>query len=117
MYGRTTDHTCIWNHGLMPDPTESCDGLTKIFIEHIYTGWPDAWALTAAISGAHTLGSASAENSGFVGTWSDALNQGKFNNNYYKSILHKGWSPLLDVGGKKGRNQWQRVDRGTNPKH
>lgn len=114
-FGRTTSATCSWNIGLMPNPTDSCDGLNNIFIGHIYKDEVDAWALTAAISGAHTLGRAQASNSGFEGAWSDAENQGKFNNDYYKSILHKGWSPLLSVGGVEGKDQWQRVDQGVDP--
>jgi catalase (peroxidase I) len=101
----------------MPDPAKSCDGLDSIFIAHIYKGDPDAWALTAAISGAHTLGGASVENSGFSGTWSDAINQGKFNNDYYKSILHKAWAPELNLGGNPNKNQWKRVDLGTSASH
>lgn len=90
----------------MPDPEKSCNGLSDIFVDHIYRGEDDAWALTAAISGAHTLGDASIANSGYSGSWSDAENQRKFNNNYYHSILQKGWSPLLSVGGNPAKNQW-----------
>jgi catalase (peroxidase I) len=62
--------------------------------------------LTAAISGGHTIGAAHAENSGFEGTWSDAANQGVFNNDYYKSLILKGWAPKqLDAD----HTQWERV--------
>jgi hypothetical protein len=47
--------------------------------------------MTAAISGAHTLGSATIANSGYNGFWSDVNNSGIFNNDYYKAILLKGW--------------------------
>ena len=116
-FGRETAKTCAWNHGLMPNPANSCNGLFDIFVTHIYKGDPDAWALTAAISGAHTLGGAQIKNSGFEGTWSDAENQGKFNNDYYKSILHKGWGPELSVGGNPDINQWKRVDEGASASH
>ena len=88
----------------MPNPTTGCDGLSMIFVDHIYKGQSDAWTLIAAINGAHTLGSATIANSGFNGFWSDAANQGKFNNNYYHSILAKGWVPELNVAGTAGKN-------------
>lgn len=59
------------------------------------------WYLTAAISGAHTLGRAHIDNSGYVGWWSDPDNSGIFNNDYYKSILQKGWMPALKIGGNE----------------
>lgn len=96
----------------MPNPEEGCDGLSNIFVDHIYedTGMP--WTMTAAISGAHTLGSAKQENSGYEGFWSDPDQQGIFNNDYYKSLLLKGWGPQLAVGGDPLKNQWARVDAG-----
>ena len=90
-YGRTTVSTCSWNTGLMPNPTNGCPGLEDVFIDHVYKDRSNAWTLTAAISGAHTLGSARISTSGFNGFWSDTTNQGKFNNDYYKSIILKGW--------------------------
>ena len=60
--------------------------------------------MTAAISGAHTLGSAKPHNSGYDGFWSDAKNSGIFNNDYYKSMLIKGWAPTLAVGGNPDKN-------------
>lgn len=78
----------------MPNPTDGCGGtlgLKNIFVDHIYKGSDtqnsNAWKQTAAISGAHTLGKATIANSGFNGFWSDLSNSGKFNNDYYKSIL------------------------------
>lgn len=64
----------------------------------------EAWALTTALAGAHTLGSASIENSGYEGHWSDPKDQGVFNNGYFKSLLLKGWAPKLKVGGNENRN-------------
>lgn len=60
--------------------------------------------MTAAISGAHSLGQAKKENSGFHGHWSDPDNQGVFNNDYYRSLLMKGWGVERDV--TKGKDQW-----------
>jgi hypothetical protein len=75
-FGRTTAIDCSWNTGLMPNPTNGCLGLGEIFLKHIYSGQSNPWAMTAAISGAHTLGSATIANSGFDGFWSDSGSQG-----------------------------------------
>ena len=63
----------------MPNPEDSCGqdtgstaGLKQIFVENIFAGRSDAWALTAAIMGAHTLGSAHQEFSGYSGHWSSS---------------------------------------------
>ena len=95
----------------MPNPENGCDGLKSIFVDHIYaseTG--DEWILTAAISGAHTLGSATIANSGYDGFWADATQSGVFNNDYYKGILHKGWGIERAVNGNANKNQWKRID-------
>ena len=73
-FGRKTVYECSWNIGFMPVPTDGCTGLENIFIDHIYKGQSNAWRLTAAISGAHTLGSSRISTSGFNGFWSDAEN-------------------------------------------
>lgn len=113
--GRTTAESCDVT-GLLPAAEAGCTDLESVFINHIYS---DArgrrrtngkWRLTAAISGAHTLGGAKPENSGFVGTWSDTANQGVFNNDYYRSLILKGWAPQeIDAT----HHQWKRVDSHT----
>jgi len=60
--------------------------------------------------GAHTLGSAKAENSGYKGAWSTS--EGVFDNDYYKQMLTRGWGPDLAVNGVKDRNQWKTIDNG-----
>lgn len=102
----------------MPNPENGClgdannDGLLQIFVENIYgvKSSQDAWGLTAAIMGAHTVGMASLGNSGYDGHWSDANNQGLFNNDYYRSLLAKGWGPETSVDGNNAKNQWKIVD-------
>jgi len=95
--GRTTTETCADNAGLIPNAENGCTDLESVFINHIFNDGRSKknrrWRMTAAISGAHTLGQARAANSGFVGTWSDAANQGIFNNDYYRSLILKGWAP------------------------
>lgn len=66
---------------------------------------------TAAIMGAHTIGRARPENSGYDGSWSSKESEGVFDNDYYKQILTRGWGPELNVGGRTDNNQWKIVDR------
>jgi hypothetical protein len=116
-FGRTSADTCSWATGLMPNPEDGCDGLSSIFVDHIYAGTGSEWEHTAAISGAHTLGSATIANSGYDGFWGDASNAGKFNNDYYKGILYKGWGIELGVNGNSAKNQWIRIDGGADLTH
>ena len=75
-FGRQTLEECSWNVGRMPNPERGCrgngegDGLEQIFVDHIYADYHHPWTLVAAISGAHTVGKASVENSGYEGHWS-----------------------------------------------
>ena len=89
---------------MMPHPVEGCSTLKDVFVDNIFKGQEKAWEYTTAISGAHTLGAAKMSMSGFNGYWSDSENQGKFNNDYYKAILTKGWQPELRVNGVEGKN-------------
>lgn len=114
-FGRTTADKCSEAEGRMPNPENGCDGLKSIFVDHVYASqtaesrW-SAWDLTAAISGAHTLGSATIANSGYDGFWADATQSGIFNNDYYKGILHKGWGVERAINGNANKNQFKRID-------
>eukprot|EP00971_Amphidinium_carterae_P045989 905026-Amphidinium_carterae.1 len=68
-----------------------------------------SWRQAAALMGVHSLGRARPENSGYDGWWSDAVNSRKFNNNYYASIVGKGWMPEQL---SQNKNQWKRSDAG-----
>ena len=94
----------------MPNPEHSCTGLSNIFVDHIYKEHHSPWKMVAAINGAHTIGSAKIANSGYDGFWSDSKNQGVFNNDYYKSLVLKGWGPETAVAGNTKKNQWQHID-------
>ena len=87
--------------------------MRQIFVENIFDSKTtvEGWGLTTAIFGAHTVGKVSLENSGYNGFWSDAVNQGIFNNNYYYSLIAKGWGPETSVGGNQCKNQWKLTDR------
>jgi hypothetical protein len=117
-YGRTHLHECPESTGRMADPEEGCDGLSSIFIDHIYSGQDGKeWEFTAAISGGHTVGSASIEYSGYDGWWGSAVQGGIFNNDYFKSILLKGWYQEKSVDGDSSKNQFRRIDQGRNNGH
>lgn len=60
--------------------------------------------MVAAISGAHSVGGAHKEFSGYNGHWSDVENQGIFNNDYYRSLMLKGWGPEVAIDGNTGKN-------------
>ena len=120
-YGRTTAATCDWNIGRMPNPEHGCDGkgdgkdgIEQIFVDNIFSASDNPWAMTAAISGAHTVGSTKLENSGYQGFWSDTENSGIFNNDYYHSLILKGWMPKTAINGNSAKNLWVRSDQGRN---
>jgi hypothetical protein len=110
-YGRRTTAECNFAHGRMPNPEHGCEGrgdkpgLKQLFVDHIYQGHEFAWTLTAAISGAHTVGSAKPINSGYNGYWSSSEEQGKFNNDYFKRLVFASWVPEPAVGGNPSKNQ------------
>lgn len=60
--GRTTLEECPDQYKLMPDAEKGCEDMKEIFIDNIYAKEKSSkrfrWKLTAAISGAHTLGMA-----------------------------------------------------------
>lgn len=113
--GRTTVESCPENTGLMPDPEAGCDDVMSLFGSHVFKFTPgrEKKRLTAALLGAHTLGSAKLENSGYQGSWSSKGSEGVFDNDYYIQMLTRGWGPELAVGGNPERNQWKTVDRGS----
>ena len=101
-FGRKTTKKCLWNVNRMPNPDHSCFGndaagetnsLKHVFIDHVYKGRSNAWALTAAISGAHTVGKTNLANSGFDGFWASRKMAGSFDNDFYKSVVMDGWGP------------------------
>ena len=127
-YGRKTVEECDWNVGRMPNPEHGChgrvqedgtllDGLQQIFIDHIFKDVEHGWTFVAAISGVHTVGKASIENSGYNGHWGKPDQQGIFNNDYYKQLLNVGWGPEIAVDNNTAKNQWERIDMHGKNKH
>ena len=117
MVGRKTAETCPWASGRMPNPEKSCGDLRKVFLDNVFYGRINGWELTMALMGVHSIGKASKDNSGYEGSWSSSENQGVFNNDYYRSLLFKGWGTDLAVNGKVDKNQWKRVDQGFGNSH
>lgn len=109
MYGRTTALNCHFAEGRLPNPENGCSAVEETFVNSLGLTWDEA----AALSGVHTLGRAQIKNSGYNGWWSDAENSRRFNNNYFTSIVLKGWAPETNISGNPGKNQWQRVDSGV----
>lgn len=109
VYGRTTSTTCSFSHGRLPNPERGCTANEETFIDNMGL----TWEYTTALMGVHSLGKATQTNSGYDGWWSDTNNSRKFNNNYYVSMLLKGWIPEKNISGNSAKNQWQRGDLGA----
>jgi len=109
-FGRRTAETCNFANGRLPLVEESCKAVEKTFVDRLQLTWRE----TAALMGVHTLGRASQNNSGFSGWWSDAENNRKFNNNYFKSLINKGW---MTERLETGKFQWKRTDTGLPRQH
>jgi len=99
---------------LLTNPEDGCDGVQTTFVNQMGLGESGGMpnALAAALMGVHTLGRARIENTGYDGWWSDVEHQKEFTNDYFISLLAKGWVPKR-MGENK--NQWERADkRNTN---
>eukprot|EP00438_Fugacium_kawagutii_P023359 Skav218622 [mRNA] locus=scaffold3208:159753:161471:- [translate_table: standard] len=107
-FGRATAISCAFAQGRLPNPEEGCNAVEETFLNGMGLTWTEAAALMAV----HTLGRAQVGNSGYHGWWSDPENSRRFNNDYYVSLLAKGWIPELAVNGNPGKNQWERSDVG-----
>ena len=62
---------------------------------------------SVALMGAHTLGRATAQNSGFNGPW--VANQNSLDNIYYRDLVNRGW---VQRPSGPDNVQWQRTGRG-----
>ncbi len=47
-------------------------------------------------------------NSGYFGWWSNHIDSSRFNNDYYQSLLFKGWRPDTALFGNDAKNQVRR---------
>eukprot|EP00440_Ansanella_granifera_P040180 gb/GFBE01043581.1/.p1 GENE.gb/GFBE01043581.1/~~gb/GFBE01043581.1/.p1 ORF type:complete len:502 (+),score=103.83 gb/GFBE01043581.1/:1-1506(+) len=107
-FGRTTAQSCDFAQGRLPNPENGCSAVEQTFLQRMGLDWNEA----AALMGVHTLGRAQVANSGYHGWWSDPENSRRFNNDYYVSLLAKGWVPERAVSGNSQKNQWERSDIG-----
>mmetsp|Transcript_130061 Transcript_130061/g.224719 ORF Transcript_130061/g.224719 Transcript_130061/m.224719 type:complete len:542 (-) Transcript_130061:241-1866(-) len=85
-FGRSTVQQCPKLPAL-PNPENGCDAVEQTFVRQMGLTWRES----AALMGVHSLGRAQKKNSGYDGWWSDPENSRSFNNNYYASMLAKGW--------------------------
>jgi hypothetical protein len=108
-YGRTTNKQCAWAYGRMPNPEDSCRGVSEVFGKRMSLSWNQS----AALMGAHTLGRAEPKFSGYDGSWKERMNSNKFDNQYFQALILKGWAPETKIGGNELKNQWQRTDMGV----
>mmetsp|Transcript_116529 Transcript_116529/g.201311 ORF Transcript_116529/g.201311 Transcript_116529/m.201311 type:complete len:509 (-) Transcript_116529:161-1687(-) len=109
-YGRVTNSKCESAIGKMPDAERGCDAVQDTMLSNMGLSWNQS----AALMGAHTIGQASLTRSGYDGRWVTAASSLRFDNDYYMSIILKGWAPQPKVGGRPAKNQWKRVDIGVN---
>jgi hypothetical protein len=70
----------------MPDPENGMDDINEVFFNHLYKyqNGKEKKRLISAIMGAHTLGRAKLENSGYEGSWSGEDSEGVFDIDYYR---------------------------------
>lgn len=109
-FGRTTSLQCPESGARMPAADQACGPVEQTFHQRMKLSWRES----VALMGVHTLGRVSRKNSKFVGWWSDPSNSRVFNNNYYKSMLSKGWGAFIT---RDGPWQWIRSDQGSNQFH
>jgi hypothetical protein len=107
-YGRSTVKECPEN-AKMAHAEEGCAAVERIFIKRLGLNWQ----LGAALLGAHTIGGAHPSASGYTGRWVTALESRKFNNNYFVSMLTKGWGPEKVTHLQTTLHQWARTDIGA----
>jgi len=109
-YGRVTNPHCNRSIGKMPDAERGCNAVEDTMV----TNMGLTWNQSAALMGAHTIGQASLDRSGYNGRWVTVQSSLRFDNDYYMSIILKGWAPEKSIGGNDRKNQWKRVDIGQN---
>jgi len=117
-FGRVTAPSCT-NLPALPDAERGCGAVKQTFVNQMGLTWRDS----AALMGVHSIGRAQKNNSGYNGWWSDPENSRLFNNNYYASLIAKGWRPAKPYSGhdyhrynhflpdtNPDRTQWVRFD-------
>jgi hypothetical protein len=106
-YGRITSHRCVFSYGRLPDAEKDCEDVDNVLVQNLGLTLNQS----AALLGAHTIGQASLNRSGYSGFWVGANSSRKFDNEYYLSLLMKGWGPKHNMNGL--RQQWDRIDVGV----
>lgn len=118
-FGRETrTESCEFVEALLPNPEDSCGAVQRVFVDNMglgdrtHSGKTLKNSLAAALMGVHTLGRAKIENSGYEGWWSLSGPQREFTNDYYISMIAKGWMPE-QLSSSPPKNQWKRSDGGS----
>lgn len=104
-YGRKTRTSCPESALRLPNPENGCAAVKDTFVDSLGLTWRES----AALMGVHTLGRAKVSNSGYSGWWSSPEQSRLFNNDYYKSMVFKGWRPQKSICGNRNKNQWYKI--------
>merc|ERR1719331_684031 len=107
-YGRITSEECAYSYGRQPDAEKDCEDVDDILVQNLGLTLNEF----AALLGAHTIGQAKVNRSGYSGFWVGAESSRKFDNEYDISLILKGWGPK-QVNMNPLRQQWDRVDVGV----
>jgi hypothetical protein len=112
-HGRLDDATLLDRTKSIPHPhmPDGLNQLTTFFVDSFGMDQGEA----VAIMGAHTLGRARADVSGFRGKW--VRNENALDNAYFRDMINRGWTQVRVDGGvcpDTGCWQWVRSDVGGN---
>ena len=88
-FGRTTAASCGYDGGRLPGAEQGIEEIERVFVDAMGLTVRDAVALL----GAHTLGRAAAENSGYEGPWT--TNPDVFDNEYFVTMTQNGWAKTV----------------------
>jgi hypothetical protein len=99
-FGRTTATSCDDAFGLMPNPQNGCDAVNASLVSNLGLTWNQS----AALMGARI----------FDGMYAGYGNSARlFNNDYYVSLVTKGWAPVKGIANDPYKTQWLRTDLGA----
>jgi len=97
LYGRTTKQTCAnaWSGRFLAQPFYGCSANEAAFAAETEFGF--TWREMVTLMGAHTIGNATVDSSGYVDWWQGKHDTTNFANNYYISILDAGGSRWAQI--------------------
>jgi hypothetical protein len=99
-FGRTTATSCDDSIGFMPNPQKGCDAVNASLVSNLGLTWNQS----AALMGARI----------FDGRYAGYGSASRlFNNDYYVSLVTKGWAPVHGLADDPDKTQWLRTDLGA----